>query len=1304
MAGALGMTEQPPPPSGETFGRYRLLEPIGRGGMAEVFKAKSFGVEGFEKVLVIKRILPELAQHHEFVDLFVREAKLAVQLSHANIVQVFDLGRIEPPEGPPAYYIAMEHVAGVDLATVLDHHRKTKRALPLGMAVFVATEVARGLDHAHRRCDDQGRPLGIVHRDISPQNILLSWDGDVKVTDFGIAKAVDTIAKDEHPHDLEAARATGKLAFMSPEQSRSERTDARSDLFSLGVVLYEMITGANPFQAPTPGETIRRISTSEYPPIDLARQDTPPELCAAVGRLLALDPAERFSDAAELAERLLAFGYTSGERYGASDLALALAPLREVKDALELEPASVFDDPPSHVDKTPVEVPRPSIPPASHPSTEAGERREVSVMVLMFGGRDATAQPALLARARDALDRHGAWIEEITPSHVVAVFGLVDTDGRDAEAAVRAALVLVRERQGEVIPSAGVHSGTIHVDDGGIPLQSGRLSSMVACAQSLARVTEGQVALSQGTARLVRRSFVTEPLSPSLRAAAEPGLVVRRALDTGAKEGRFVGRPQELKRLGTILAHATRGGPQLVVLRGETGLGKSRLLGEAKRRLERGHFNVAFYSASCPLNGASIPYSGLSTMLHVLCGTQGDDDPERILEVRPRLRALGLNDEQTTAVLRLLGAPLKARESELQAAVRGSFERMVVSLCNDRLHCFAWDDAHAIDRDTLDALLRITRQARRLRCVFILAQRGEVPPALSKHKRLHVIDLGELGERDTETIVEARLGARSIPAQLLDYVRSAAGGHPLFIDELIRELCDSGAVQVLNGSVTLKAQTHAPAPRTLKNLIADRMSRLQQRERRVLQGLAVLGEPAFTPVLASVLEQTLPSLDRHLTSLETRSLIKRIGPTQVRFASPLYQEIVLDAMAEAAKRELHTRAAATYGETEQPGVGDAAERIAAHLEAAGERKHAVDYYWKSADERLAAGQLEAALRSMQQGLALADPAVREVDQLVTWLDRLSHTVSSVRHAVGLKDVVAPVLRDIDARGDEKQRVMAHIHAARAFGSINLFDEAYESLSHAEPDSLDDPELVRASLATEAQLAARQGMFVRAVRASDRLEAMGDVRDRDTLFTLVLARTMGGQESAAIALLDRMDAEAPAEDAVEQISRDKLRVLSHFNGRDFEATARLAAKLAQSARSVGLRFDTAAALHNLGDACDRLGDHPRAYAAFVESLGLTEQLEHDRLTNLNRMHLCLLDGLRSAEGAEERLKALIRRADGNGWLWDLLEGRFLLARLAAAHGHHQSAREQLAGIIDRAKEQGHHLILHDSEQLLAKLQG
>src|SRR5580692_9010930 len=316
------------------FGRYRLLERLGQGGMAEVFKAKSYGVEGFEKILVIKRILPELGRSQDFVEMFIHEAKLAVRLSHANIVQVFDLGKA--PSGEPgspeavAYYIAMEYVHGLDLASVLARSRRQQLTLPVQLGVYVASEVAKGLDHAHRRRDEQMRPLGIVHRDVSPQNVLLSFEGEVKVTDFGIAKARGAL--DQGVEDTRSRKLQGKFGYMSPEQARGESVDARSDLFSVGTLLYECVAGVNPFTAPTTFETLRRVQACEYPPVELLRPDAPPELTALLKTAMARDATDRYADAGRMYEALLAFLYAQGSRYGAHDLAELLARFRESKE------------------------------------------------------------------------------------------------------------------------------------------------------------------------------------------------------------------------------------------------------------------------------------------------------------------------------------------------------------------------------------------------------------------------------------------------------------------------------------------------------------------------------------------------------------------------------------------------------------------------------------------------------------------------------------------------------------------------------------------------------------------------------------------------------------------------------------------------------------------------------------------------------------------------------------------------------------------------------------------------------------
>jgi serine/threonine protein kinase len=245
------------------FGKYQLLEVIGHGGMAEVFKAKSYGVEGFEKLLVIKRILPKFANNIRFVDMFINEAKISVSLNHANVVQVFDLGKVGD-----SYFIAMEYVHGMDLAAVIRSCKKLGRQVPMELIAFIGSEVAKGLDYAHRRRDNNLEPLNIIHRDISPHNIIISFEGEVKITDFGIAQARNTLKE-------EKGTIKGKHAYMAPEQTLGQEHDRRVDIFSLGVVLYETIAQKNPLRGNKVPDILRRAQNKEYPSlIEIIGSDT----------------------------------------------------------------------------------------------------------------------------------------------------------------------------------------------------------------------------------------------------------------------------------------------------------------------------------------------------------------------------------------------------------------------------------------------------------------------------------------------------------------------------------------------------------------------------------------------------------------------------------------------------------------------------------------------------------------------------------------------------------------------------------------------------------------------------------------------------------------------------------------------------------------------------------------------------------------------------------------------------------------------------------------------------------------------
>ena len=297
------------------LGKYELVRSLAVGGMAEVFLARASGIEGFEKLVVVKRILPRLAESEEFVKMFLDEARLAAQLHHPNVAQVYDIGI-----DAGAHFFVMEYVEGHDLREVLNAAHSTG-GLPIEHALTVVTGVAAGLHHAHEKSAPDGRSLGIVHRDVSPTNVLVSFDGAVKLVDFGVAKA-----RSRQSTTRDGA-LKGKLSYMSPEQCRAETLDRRSDVFSLGLLLYELTTGVRPYGEELEYKLINLVAAGVVALPSSRVRGYPPGLEAIVMKALCPDTTNRYATAEELQLAI--------ERYAAaSHIQLSTVGLRHYMRAL----------------------------------------------------------------------------------------------------------------------------------------------------------------------------------------------------------------------------------------------------------------------------------------------------------------------------------------------------------------------------------------------------------------------------------------------------------------------------------------------------------------------------------------------------------------------------------------------------------------------------------------------------------------------------------------------------------------------------------------------------------------------------------------------------------------------------------------------------------------------------------------------------------------------------------------------------------------------------------------------------------
>lgn len=424
--------------SPEVFGKYFLVDKIAMGGMAEIFKAKTFGHGGFENLLVIKRILAHMSDNEQFVRMFMDEAKVSALLQHSNIVRIYDFARIRDN-----YFIAMEYVEGKDVKLILRKLAERRKLLPREFAAYIAMEAAKGLDYAHKHTTRQGQPLSIVHRDVSPSNLLVSYGGDIKVADFGIVKAANCA------EDTDAGMLKGKFEYMSPEQASGKDLDRRSDIFSLGIILHEMLTGRRLFKSDDELKTLARIKSGDVDPPSTLNGSVPARLDEIVMRALAKEPGDRYQDARELHADLLEFLYPASPDLTQQSLAhfmselfadevgqersrleegtrLALA-LHESGQSVELEPDWEEESPSTRTRGGSPIVPEPPRPTPTVPYVVAG-------LAVLLAGATATffltrpePEPAVGPAVEVAAPSSGSIQLKVSP-----VEGIVLVDGAPA--------------------------------------------------------------------------------------------------------------------------------------------------------------------------------------------------------------------------------------------------------------------------------------------------------------------------------------------------------------------------------------------------------------------------------------------------------------------------------------------------------------------------------------------------------------------------------------------------------------------------------------------------------------------------------------------------------------------------------------------------------------------------------------------------------------------------------------------------------------------------------------------------------
>ena len=301
--------------------KYTILEKIDAGGMAEVWKGKATSLRGFEKMVAIKRVLPNLAKNKKFISMFLDEARLSLYLNHANVVQTFDIGVSDH-----SYFIVMEWMDGANLKSILDTAHDLGWKLPKEQAVFIGIEICKGLSHAHARKDPDGRPLEIVHRDISPPNVLLSREGEVKLVDFGLAKAASQLTQ------TDPGIVKGKFSYLSPEATLGKSVDFRADLFATGIVIWEILAGRRLFDGATDLKTVEAVREAKIPRITEFNPDVEPQLEQVLNRALAKYPRDRYQSAEELGHDLAKYLFENRMLVTSYDVAMLVKRVMSHKE------------------------------------------------------------------------------------------------------------------------------------------------------------------------------------------------------------------------------------------------------------------------------------------------------------------------------------------------------------------------------------------------------------------------------------------------------------------------------------------------------------------------------------------------------------------------------------------------------------------------------------------------------------------------------------------------------------------------------------------------------------------------------------------------------------------------------------------------------------------------------------------------------------------------------------------------------------------------------------------------------------
>lgn len=959
------MTSSEEQPAPVQLGRYRIVRRIGIGGMAEVFLARTAGAEGIEKQLVLKRILPTYATSPKFVSMFLEEARIAARLNHPNIVQVYAFEQVEHE-----FLLAMEYVDGLDVARLLRVLRRAGQRMPPKLAAYIVMEVAKGLDYAHRRRDERGLPLDIVHRDISPQNVLVSHEGSVKLADFGIARA--------RAMSEETGTIKGKFSYMSPEQAHGRRVDRRADIYGLGALLYELVSGEQLYGDAKGAEILDVVRRGRYKPLESVGAKVPASLVLVVEKALRFMPEERFASARAMAATLRDFLHAQEQMVDAEDLERLLA--RTVPRKSPSVPVAA----------TRGEATSPTVSERRPAQTEVRDRRNVIVVAGAVRPQPSVSAVST-AVLEDGLDEVGArvlsdiaykndavlsWSDE-TRKRFRLVLGLHRSSGQDALQAMRLAadvLESLSNRADESIASVIASLGVARAVVSTVRNEHGRLLSYTSegygidAAADLAEAgVPGEVLVTAEVYRMVRRVYAFDVdkvrmvdvtaskgerslRSYPLRGALGRVERARRAIDVPEV---VLGRDGSIQWICEQFNAVTRSNKsRAIALIGELGIGKTTTTAAALSRLED---QAVILHATCAFGHGRVPYGLVADVLRDAAGINDSASPQERLSTFRRFAQGAVPDEtRRKRALHALEPLIENTQSHANAAARSSagHDRMIASalrtifvgLTAHRPFIMWIDSLQWIDSASLDVLQTLLERSYDIPLLTVLCSRD---PLRSRLSAIEQTVLSPLTPNESMKLVSQSLTGAKVPEELGSSVIERAGGNPFFIVELMETLLDKGILKLREteggGLEAVRAQgVPITIPNSLEGIVASRLDELDIRELRVLRWVAVAGIGVDDGFLHQVGERDAHAV---LERLEQKGFLNLVGTNQYRITSGVTRQVIYENLDLAERATMHQRVGSLLSSmVDHP----ASALIARHFEQGEAPSKAADWYIKAA--------------------------------------------------------------------------------------------------------------------------------------------------------------------------------------------------------------------------------------------------------------------------------------------------------------------------------------------------------------------